>query len=193
MGFRSPCGAGALIARIAMLRPHAKGPAGDKNVTISPFNNHLKAADEAIAQTIENDSGLRRKRDLLLSISGVGEILAGVVLAELPDPDVLRSSAAVVAYAGLNPRTSGVVTGTPVYLGDSTAADIDRRPRLRGAIVLTHRPQTEFLRNDRPEPSMGNGPVQTGNPPLPGPSSGIRRPVPRITCRSIGSAFRRST
>jgi transposase len=50
------------------------------------------------------DSVLRRKRDLLLSISGVGETLAGVVLAELPGPDVLHSSAEVVAYVGLNPR-----------------------------------------------------------------------------------------
>src|SRR3984957_15460322 len=47
------------------------------DVTISHFNNQLEAVDEAIAQTIDNDSGLRRKRDLLLSISGVGEILAG--------------------------------------------------------------------------------------------------------------------
>jgi transposase len=39
-----------------------------------------------------------------VTISGVGETLAGVVLAELPGPDVLRSSAEVVAYAGLNPR-----------------------------------------------------------------------------------------
>ena len=79
----------------------------------------------------------------------------------------------LIGYAeAWSPPTSGVVTGTPVYLGDSTAADIDRLgPRLRGAIVLMHRPQTEFLRNDRPEPSMGNGPAQTGNPPLPGPSS----------------------
>ena len=30
--------------------------------------------------------------------------MAGVVLAELPGLDVLRSSAEVVAYAGLNPR-----------------------------------------------------------------------------------------
>jgi hypothetical protein len=41
---------------------------------------------------------LRRKRDLLLSINGVGETLAAVVLAELPGPNVLRSSAEVVAY-----------------------------------------------------------------------------------------------
>ena len=74
------------------------------DVTISHFSSQLEAVDEAIAQTIDNDSGLRRKRDLLLSINGVGETLAGVVLAELPGPDVLRSSAEVVAYAGLNPR-----------------------------------------------------------------------------------------
>jgi carboxypeptidase Q len=79
----------------------------------------------------------------------------------------------LIGYAeAWSPATAGVLTGTPVYIGDSAAADIDRLgPRLRGAIVLINRPQTEFLRNDRPEPSEGNGPVQTGNPPLPGPSS----------------------
>jgi carboxypeptidase Q len=79
----------------------------------------------------------------------------------------------LIGYAeAWSPGTSGVLIGTPVYIGDSSAADIDRLgPRLRGAIVLMHRPQTEFLRSDRPQPSEGNGPVQTGNPPLPGPSS----------------------
>jgi len=74
------------------------------DVTISHFTSQLGAVDEAITRTIDNDPVLRRKRDLLLSISGVGETLAGVVLAELPGPDVLRSGAEVVAYAGLNPR-----------------------------------------------------------------------------------------
>jgi hypothetical protein len=79
----------------------------------------------------------------------------------------------LIGYAeAWSPPTSGVLTGTPIYVGDSTAADIDRLgTRLRGSIVLMHRPQTDFLRNDRPEPSEGEGPVQTGNPPLPGPSS----------------------
>jgi len=68
--------------------------------------------------------------------------------------------------------TSRALTGTPIYVGDSTAAEIDRLgDRLRGAIVLTHRPQTDFLRADRMQPSEGSGPVQTGNPPLPNPSS----------------------
>jgi carboxypeptidase Q len=79
----------------------------------------------------------------------------------------------LIGYAeAWSPATAGVLTGTPVYIGDSTAADIDRLgPRLRGSIVLMHRPQTEFLRNDRQQPSEGTGAVQTGNPPLPGPSS----------------------
>lgn len=74
------------------------------DATISHFTSQLGAVDKAIALTIDNDRDLQSKRDLLLSISGVGETLAGVVLAELPGPDVLRSSAEVVAYAGLNPR-----------------------------------------------------------------------------------------
>jgi transposase len=74
------------------------------DVTISHFTSQLGAVDEAIAQTIDNDIALRRKRDLLLTIGGVGETLASIILAELPGPNVLRSSAEVVAYAGLNPR-----------------------------------------------------------------------------------------
>jgi transposase len=72
--------------------------------TILHFTTQLQAIDRAITETIEGDPGLRGKWDLLLSISGVGEILAGILLAELPGSDVLRSSAEVVAYAGLNPR-----------------------------------------------------------------------------------------
>jgi hypothetical protein len=52
------------------------------DATISHFTCQLGAVDEAIAKTIDNDSELRCNRDLLLSISDVGEALAGVVLTE---------------------------------------------------------------------------------------------------------------
>jgi transposase len=74
------------------------------DATIAHFEAQLAAVDKAIAQTIDDDDDLRAKRDLLLSIDGVGETLAAVILAELPGPDVLSSSAQAVAYAGLNPR-----------------------------------------------------------------------------------------
>ena len=72
--------------------------------TIQHFTSQLAAVNQAIAEIIDNDPDLCAKRDLLVSISGVGETLAGIVLAELPEPAVLGSSAAAAAYAGLNPQ-----------------------------------------------------------------------------------------
>jgi hypothetical protein len=89
--------------------------------------------------------------------------------------------------------TAGVLTGGPIYIGDSSVEEIDRLgARLRGAIVLTHRPQAEFLRADRMQPSEGTGPVQTGNPPLPGPSSATpaQQMLARLRTHGAGVALR---
>jgi transposase len=72
--------------------------------TIAHFAAQIDAVNDAIRETIDGDDTLRGKRDLLLSIDGVGEVLAAVILAELPGHDVIGDSAAAVAYAGLNPR-----------------------------------------------------------------------------------------
>jgi transposase len=71
--------------------------------TIEHFTRQLEAVDRAIGETIDQDAELRRRRDLLLSISGVGETLAASLLVEMPEPGVLRRSGELVAYAGLNP------------------------------------------------------------------------------------------
>ena len=100
----------------------------------------------------------------------------------------------LVGYAeAWSPATAAALTGTPVYVGDSTADEIDRLgSRVRGAIVLTHRPQAEFLRNDRMQPSEGTGPVQTGNPPLPEPTSATptRQLLARLQTLKAGVALR---
>jgi transposase len=74
------------------------------NATVAHFAAQIAAVDQAIAETINHDDDLRGKRDLLLSIDGVGETLAAVILAELPGPEVITNSAQAVAYAGLNPK-----------------------------------------------------------------------------------------
>ncbi|MGH7120095.1 MAG: IS110 family transposase [Acetobacteraceae bacterium] len=71
--------------------------------TIEHFTNQLEAIDRAIAETIDQDPALRGTRDLLLSVIGVGETLAALLLTEMPEPGVLRRSGELVAYAGLNP------------------------------------------------------------------------------------------
>jgi carboxypeptidase Q len=75
----------------------------------------------------------------------------------------------LVAYAeAWSPSTAGVVSGKAVYVGDKTAAQIQAiAGQLRGAIVLTHLPQTEWVDKDRPQPGLDDRPVATGNPALP--------------------------
>ena len=72
----------------------------------------------------------------------------------------------LIGYAeAWTPSVAGVLSGPVVYLGDKTPAQIDgMMPSLRGAIVLTHQPQTEFRNDDRPQPGVGDS-VRTGNPP----------------------------
>jgi hypothetical protein len=77
----------------------------------------------------------------------------------------------LIAYADAwSSSVANAVTGRPVYIGDKTAEQIDAMAsQLRGAIVLTHLPQAEFVDRDRPQPGLDERPVQTGNPSLPGP------------------------
>jgi transposase len=83
----------------------AGDPAADAlaAATIVHFTAQIAAVEQAIRDVIDGDDELRRKRDLLLSIDGVGETLAAVILAELPGTETVSSSGQAVAYAGLNP------------------------------------------------------------------------------------------
>jgi transposase len=72
-------------------------------ITIEHFTHQLETIDRAIGETIDQDATLRGRRDLLLSVNGVGETLAALLLVEMPEPEVLRRSGEMVAYAGLNP------------------------------------------------------------------------------------------
>jgi carboxypeptidase Q len=61
--------------------------------------------------------------------------------------------------------TRGEILATPVFLGGKTAADVAAlKDRLRGAIVMVG-PQTQFTREDRPQPSLSDTPVRIGQPP----------------------------
>jgi hypothetical protein len=66
------------------------------------------------------------------------------------------------------PSTKGVLTGTPVYLGDKTEAEITAMgERLRGAIVLPVPVQTVFQMTDRDQPADTDRLVRIGGPEPP--------------------------
>ena len=106
----------------------------------------------------------------------------GWTLEKLTAEMVMPRYMPLLAYAAAwSPSTNGTVSGTPIYVGDLPVEAIDRLGgRLRGAIVLAYRPQTEFLRADRMEPSVGAA-VRPGNPPYPNASSVT--PAPELLTR----------
>jgi hypothetical protein len=75
----------------------------------------------------------------------------------------------LIAYAeAWTPSLGRVVNGRTVYVGDKSAAEVETMAsQLRGAIVLTHLPQGQFMDTDRPQPGLSDQAVRTGNPVSP--------------------------
>ena len=96
----------------------------------------------------------------------------------------------LIAYAeAWSPSMTGVVSSRVVYVGDKTAAQIQAMAgQLRGAIVLTHLPQAEWVARDRPQPGLDDRPVSTGNPTLPSARSTTPATEMMPLLRSAGAA-----
>ena len=94
----------------------------------------------------------------------------------------------LIGYAeAWSASTRGEIVGTPVFLGSRTAAEITAmKNTLKDAIVMVG-PQTQFTREDRPQPSLADGPVRIGQPPwvTPRPSQADARAITQ-TVRDAG-------
>lgn len=77
----------------------------------------IKETEKAIARHIDDDPDLRGKKDLIVSIKGIGDKTAALLLAELGDPLRFHSARALGAFAGVTPKLqeSGQFRGrTPI-------------------------------------------------------------------------------
>lgn len=71
---------------------------------IAHLSEQIKRTEQLIRDHIDRHPGLRRQRELLDSIPGIGEATAATLLAEVPDIKEYRSAREVAAFAGLVPR-----------------------------------------------------------------------------------------
>lgn len=71
---------------------------------IATLDEQIAQVESRIRQHFDDHPDLKRKRDLLTSIPGIGETTAGSLLGEIPHLDRFESAKAVAAYAGLSPR-----------------------------------------------------------------------------------------
>jgi transposase len=80
---------------------------------IATLDEQIAQVEREIRQHFDDHPDLKRKRDLLTSIPGIGETTAGSLLAEIPHLDRFESAKAVAAYAGLSPRHR--LSGTSIH------------------------------------------------------------------------------
>jgi transposase len=71
---------------------------------IAHLTEQIRRTEALIRTHIDSHPGLRRQRELLDSIPGIGEATAAALLAEVPDIKEYRSARQVAAFAGLVPR-----------------------------------------------------------------------------------------
>jgi len=71
---------------------------------LESIESELKHVDHEIARLFDQYPPLRRQRDLLLSIPGIGETTAAKILGEMPNITEFRDVKAVGAFAGLSPQ-----------------------------------------------------------------------------------------
>jgi transposase len=71
---------------------------------IAALDAQIAQVEREIRRHFDDHPDLKRRRDLLISIPGIGETTAGTLLAEIPHIDRFESAKAVAAYAGLSPR-----------------------------------------------------------------------------------------
>jgi transposase len=115
--------------------------------TIVHFEAQIAAVNAAIEETINGDDELRGKRGLLLSINGVGEVLAATILTELPGLAVISDSAQAVAYAGLNPRRfqSGSSVNRPTRISKLGNATLRTALYMLALVAIRHNPAVAAL------------------------------------------------
>ncbi|HEX6976489.1 MAG TPA: M20/M25/M40 family metallo-hydrolase [Vicinamibacterales bacterium] len=97
---------------------------------------------------------------------GRGWVLDRQVI-EMVEPNYMP----LIGYAeAWSAPTQGELVGAPVSVAGRSAADVAAmKDTLAGAIVLTYPIVTQFVREDRAQPTASDQPVRIGAPPMPRP------------------------
>lgn len=103
------------------------------------LQDQIKALKKIIQEHIDRHPDLKNQRDLLSSITGIGELTASKLLAEIRYLDDFEDVRQLVAFAGLNPqqRQSGTSIHGHSHISKMGAASI-RAALYMPAIVAKH-------------------------------------------------------
>jgi len=131
-------------------RLHARQIAAESVLTVEDnLKQHIQLLQQQIAQVkqamndhIDQYPDLKRDRDLMASIPGIGDLTANKLLAELADIRLFDDVRQLVAFAGLNPRhhQSGSSVRGQTRISKLGRASIRASLYLPAVVAKTHNP-----------------------------------------------------
>lgn len=96
------------------------------------WNNELKLIEQAIEEQIQKHEAIKRQRDLLETIPGIGRTSAAILLAEIGDIQDFATAKNLVAFAGLSPKERSSGTSVRGHAGIAKMGN----PRLRRVLYM---------------------------------------------------------
>ncbi|MBS7458188.1 IS110 family transposase [Coralloluteibacterium stylophorae] len=120
---------------------------GSIQQVLAHLRSEIDRIQREIDDHIDNDPTLRQRRDLLVSIDGIAQRTAALLLAELGDATRFRDAGAVTAFAGLNPKLqeSGTYRGH-VRISRIGSARLRRGLYMPALVALSHNPVLQALK-----------------------------------------------
>ena len=115
---------------------------------------HLAFLDEEVARTeglirshIGGHPSLRERRDLLLSIPGIGDTTAAKLLGEIMDVKLYASARQLAAFAGLAPRLheSGSSVRRKTHLSKTGAPRLRKALYFPAVVAMRHNPRVRAM------------------------------------------------
>jgi transposase len=109
---------------------------------IAFLDGQITAVRQEIHDHIDGHPDLKRQRDLLDSIPGIGDITACLLLAELPDLSTFDRAEQLAAYAGVTPKqhTSGKSVRGPTRMARQGNATLRSRIYFPALSAKQHNP-----------------------------------------------------
>ena len=125
--------------------------------TIGQLQANIAQIERAIDDQIDQDPTLRGQRELLVSIDGIADRSAALLLAELGDVERFSQASAVTAFAGLNPRLqeSGKRKGQ-VCISRTGSPRLRAGLFLPALVAMTHNPVVRALKQRLRERGKAN-------------------------------------
>jgi transposase len=111
------------------------------------LNDQLKALLKQIRTHMQGDDDLKRNRDLLLSIPGLGPVTVAAILGEIGDARQFASADQLAAYAGLCPSvfTSGSSIHKQARLSKTGNAFLRKVLYMPAVVARLHNPRIKAL------------------------------------------------